>query len=397
MNHLRRIRMMLISLAAFTGVAMLINFLFNPFRAWPHRLISGIYYRVHVGRERVITPYMLRTVHPTTVLLGSSRVLMGIDIDQGLRDGYLNAGLSAASLPEISKEVDIALGNPRLKRIIWGVDFFAFESRWLPDPNTYERLQGNLRLRILDTLLSANTLDATYHLLDRAIGGRRGLDPSALQPIPWTPQFICRSFAANRLIGLSNLDPVRAAVYVRWAIPMYWNYHFSGNGMAIFREIVNKVRRANVELIVFLPPMSQYELESIRQDGQWQHFQDWKRDLARTTAYIDFSGYNEMARTDRLFMDLMHMRPEVGHTILRRLLGDSDAECGDNTRIIFASALQVNAENVDQMLALQDQREQAANVEPNKYYRAVATALVQGHNDWVQMGWLHTDEKPRTN
>ncbi len=387
----------MLSLAAFTGAMVLINFLFNPYRAWRHRLIDGIYYRVHVGRERVITPYMIRTVEPSTVLLGSSRVLMGMSIDQGFKDDYLNAALSAASLPEISREVDLALRNPRLKRIIWGVDFFAFERRWVPDPNTYARLRGNLRLRVLDTLLSAGALDATFHLLDRAIDGRHDLPANALQPIPWSREFICRSFASDEGMGLASLGPERAAVHVRWAIPMYWNYQFSSTAMPTFREIVAKIRRANVELIVFLPPMSQYELESLRQNGQWGHFQQWKRELARTTPYFDFSGYNQLAHTDRMFRDLMHMQPEVGHTILRHFLGDPDVTCGANGRIVLSSELTVNPGNIDRILALQDQREQMANVEPNKYYQAVARALVQGHGDWVKMGWLHTEDKTHTN
>jgi hypothetical protein len=396
MNYMRRLWMMLAALAVFSGAVMLINFVVNPFRAWRHRVVSGMFYRVHVGRERVITPYMIRTVRPTTVLFGSSRVLMGMYIDQGMKDGCLNAALSAASLPEISTEVDLALRNPRLKRIIWGVDFFAFESRWVPDPNTYARLEGNLRLRILDTLLSANTLDGSIRLLDRAYDGRRKLNPDALQPVPWTPEFICRSFAADNMQGLASLNLGRATVHVRWAIPMYWNYRFSSNAMPIVREIVNKIRRANVQLIVFLPPMSQYELESLRQNGQWQHFQQFKRDLVQIVPFIDFSGYNELARTDRMFRDLMHMQPEVGHIILRRLLGEPDVQCADNGQIIYGSQLQVNAGNIDQMLALQDQREQMANIEPNKYYQAVSRALVLGRADWTQMGWLRKDQ-PKTN
>jgi hypothetical protein len=381
--------MMMIMAAAFTGLVVMANFVVNPFRAWDHKLINGIFYRVHVGRERVITPYALRTVRPATMLLGSSRVLIGMNIEQGMKDGYLNAGLSAASLPEMSAEVDLAIENPNLKRIIWGVDFFAFEQRWRPDPPTYARLKGDLGLRITDTLLSANTLDGTIHLIGRALDGRRKLSAAALQPVPWTAQFICTRFAADNFQGLSSLDPPRMAVHVRWAIPMYSDFHYASDAMPIVSEIVDKVRRAHVELIVFLPPMSQYELEALRQNGQWQRFQDFKRELALRTPYADFSGYNRIARTDRMFRDLMHMQPEVGHAILRHLVGEPDVDCGGSGQIISSSELQVNAENIDQMLQLQDQREQMANAEPNKYYQALAGARAGGRHDSTQIGSLH--------
>jgi hypothetical protein len=76
--------MMLTALAALTGGALLFNFLINPFGTWRHRLVNGIYYRVRAGHERVIAPYLLRSTEPSTVMFGTSRVLMGIPIEQGI-------------------------------------------------------------------------------------------------------------------------------------------------------------------------------------------------------------------------------------------------------------------------------------------------------------------------
>ena len=50
-------------------------------------------------------------------------------------------------------------------------------------------------------------------------------------------------------------------------------------------------------MIPFVPPFSEYELELIRQGGQWETFQNFKRQLASVAPFWDFSGYNEIART----------------------------------------------------------------------------------------------------
>jgi len=63
-------------------------------------------------------------------------------------------------------------------------------------------------------------------------------------------------------------------------------------------------------------------------------------------------------------------------TILRRLLGDSDAQC-PQMKSVLDSGLRVDRGNVSRMLALQDQREQAANAQPNKYAEVVAKAMAQ--------------------
>src|SRR5690242_12768834 len=117
----RRLRLMLIGFFAALGIAMLINCAVDPWGAWSFHLIPGRYRRV--TEERVATPYLLRTAAPQTVLLGSSRVRFGMKIEQEVKDGVQNAALSGSRLREIAKEVKVALRNPNLRRIIWGVEF----------------------------------------------------------------------------------------------------------------------------------------------------------------------------------------------------------------------------------------------------------------------------------
>ncbi len=107
----------------------------------------------------MITPYLLRTSTPQTLLLGSSRVLFGMKIEQGVKDGFENAAFSGSSLPEIAKEVDIALRNPHLKRIIWGVEFYTFDNyRNECNPDTCARLDGDLGIKLTDSILSTDAL-----------------------------------------------------------------------------------------------------------------------------------------------------------------------------------------------------------------------------------------------
>jgi hypothetical protein len=375
--------MMLLALGALTAALLLFNFLVNPFGAWRHRLVSGVYYRLRGGgHERVITPYRLRTAMPATVLLGTSRVIFGMPVEQGYMDGFLNAGLSAARPEEIGKEVRLALKNRRLKRIIWEVDFFTFDERLKCVPETCARLDGSLRLLILDNLLSSDALDAAWHMLGRAISGRRALDRKALEPIPWPQDFICERFTTQAGIGLVNIGEKGALQQILSETPLYKGSACCGKGLAQLRSAVNEINRAGVESIVFLPPMTQYELEEIRQSGLWPRFQQFKRDLTASVSYWDYSGYNQISHTDSMFLDVVHMKPEVGMTILRQLLAMPDSKCAD-MQVVTGSALRVSPENIDQVLALQDARERAANAAPNKYSQVVARAIAQGRDDWA--------------
>jgi hypothetical protein len=376
MNYARRLRMMLIALAALTGALVLFNFAANPLGAWRHRLVSQLYYRERAGHDHIIAPYMLQSTEPETVLVGTSRVLLGMPIEQGYKDGILNAAMAAAHAQEISRVINDALRNPHLKRIIWGVEFFSFDARLACDPDTCGRLDGSLRLLILDNLLSAQALDFSYHLLRRAFRGPSHLNRAVRQPIPWPQEYICERFA-NQRGGLVASGEQGALRQILLEMPVYRDTVCCSEVMAKFVKTVAKIRSHGVELIVFLPPLTEYELESIRQNGLWPAFQQWKRDLTKVLPYYwDFSGYTELARSDAMYLDVLHAKPEVGMTILRRLLGLPDSGC-PQMGVVVDAGLRVDRNNIDQMLALQEEREEAANAEPNKYSDVVSRAITR--------------------
>jgi hypothetical protein len=369
----RRLRLMLTGFFATVAVVMLFNFVVNPLGAWRHRVVSDLYRRVKF--ERVITPYLLRTSTPDTLLLGSSRVLFGMKIEQGVKDGFQNAAFSGSHLPEISKELDIALRNPHLMRIIWGVEFYTFDEFSNGcSPDTCARLDGNLRIKLTDSILSSDALIASWRLLARAATGN--VTEAASMPIPWPAPFICNLFAHPEPPTLAGMDAAQRFREVS-NLPEYRHFKYSPALVKYFDGLVDRIRRAHVELIAFVPPVSEYELEMIRQTGRWADFQRWKRDLAARIAYADFSGYNGVARSDRMFIDAWHMEPAVGAVIMRRLLGFPDSDCPD-AAIVASVALPVTARNVDQMVALQEQRKDAAvATTPNVYSTTVAAAIVK--------------------
>jgi hypothetical protein len=368
----RRLRLMLTWLAAAMAVVIVFDFLVNPWGAWPVHLVPGKYRRVRF--ERVVTPYLLRTASPDTLLLGSSRTLYGMKIEQGVKDGVQNAALSGSRLPEIAKEVDIALRNPHLRRVIWGVEFYTIDA-YTNDcsPDTCARLDGDWGITLTDNILSADTFVGSYRMVLRALSGK--ITPAAAMPVPWPGPFICATFAHPEPPTLAGMDEQHRLREVS-QLPEYRHFDYSPALFQSFVDIVERIRRAHVELIAYVPPVNEFELEMIRQTGRWPDFQRWKRDLARHISYTDFSGYNGIARSDRMFMDAWHMEPAVGATIMRQLLGDSIPQCPD-AAIVAGSALPISADNVEQMLALQDRRKDEAIATPNVYSTTIAAVITK--------------------
>jgi hypothetical protein len=359
MNYDRRLRLMAFGLCVFVALIAVVNWLANPYGAWPISAIDPIYRKG--AAERVATPYRVRSAQPSVMLLGSSRMIYGMKIDQGERDGVLNAGLFGANLDEMATVLEVGLRNPKLKRVIWALDFFAFDNNLtgIIDPQTRLRLAGNARLKITETLLSLDALDLSRRMLGRALFGRHNLAAARSMPIPWTQDQIQAEFARP---GKNDLDQTSRAVIeaqVGYWIPIYSKYQWSDSRMALFQSAVARARRAGVEVSFFVPPLSDYELETLRQGGQWQSFQRWKRMLTAAGPYWDFSGYNEIAQQIDLFSDVAHYRPVVGFTILRRLLGEDCSRCGDRANQILNSGLWVEPATIEHVLADQNDREAA--------------------------------------
>ncbi len=367
---------MILLMVALDAIAMGVNYVVNPYGAWRIALIDPIFRKLTGDRAQM--PYQLRTTAPETVLIGSSRVQVGMRIEQGYRDGVLNASVGAASMADLSRIIDVALRNLRLKRIVWGVDFYAFNARIHHVNPTFEaRVAFSPRSLIEDSLLSLGALGDSFDLVKRAVRGRRRLPPTITSDIPWPMELICDQLAATQAHGLAmvpqtNIENGLAQVQ-SW---FYANYVFAPEIAVRFREIVDRARAHHVEVILFVPPMSEYELELIRQGGHWTDFERFKHAVAAVAPVWDFAAYNGISHTDNLFLDVLHMKPAAGNEILRIMLGlDASSACGEDARIIAKSAVRLDPSSIDAVLSQQERSRDQAASNSSRYSHIASAAL----------------------
>jgi hypothetical protein len=354
------------------GVAL--TWLLNPFGATRSNFIDPIFRKVK--RERLATPYMLRIAQPETLLLGSSRVLMGMRIEQGDRDGVMNAAIKGASLPEISRIVDVALQNPRLKRIVWGVDFFAFNTRWRSrDPSFNARIADDPAVRLEDTLLSLDALGDGLDMYKRSMRGLARLTPMMKAAVPWPMDLISDQYLKDRMDGLDLATHAQVEIQERQVIYLYLGYEFSPAQLEIFRATVERILAHNIQLVLFVPPMSEYELELIRQSGHWGDFEKFKRALAAISPFYDFAAYNQMASHDEFYLQVIHFKPAPGHQMLRIMLGLDDQPGDDEARVVIDSALHVDEASIDNVLAAEARMRDNAVKADLRYSQTAARAL----------------------
>jgi hypothetical protein len=387
----RRIRLAIGWVIGSLGFAAAINYLVNPYGAWRIELFNPIFR--NILDERVAIPYMIRTAQPQTLLIGDSRVRWGMGIEQGERYGVMNAAMLGATLNEMAQVTNIALGNraksshPKLKRIVWGADFFGFDQRLAEarDSPTRARLDSPWGSICQDTLLSLAMLDASQGVSERMVAGRGSLPLESVAEIPWDEQLIRRAFADSPK-GLSLENAASTKRQVEAFMPPYEHFRLSQNRIDLFGESIARARRAGVEAVFFVPPMSEYELEMIRQSGKWPAFQNWKSQLAEIGPYWDFSGYNAIAYNDRMFLDVIHFKREVGFAVLRRILGQTCARCGSEGQTVTEAGLLMDRATAAAALAEQDRRMRAASLRPSNYATRVSAVLAEHLRDAVATG-----------
>ena len=381
----RRLRFMLLALAAFLAVVAAVNWSANPYGAWRAAFFDPVHRPARITDtevgERVVTAYRIRAERPTTLLIGSSRVLNGMPVEgDGKPNDFFNASLSGASITENAALVRLGMQNPRLRRVIWGVEFYAFEQRMVGfrHPETRRRLEGGgwdlWILRVTETLLSRQALRDSQAVFESALSRRAPARPAI--PVPWPGEVIQQRLEDRR--GQPSLERDNEAwrrVQLDNWISLYLRYRPSREPLTLYRSVVADVRGAGMEVIPFVPPLSRCELDAIEEAGAWDAFQRWKRDLLVAGPYWDFSGYGKLDRDDSFFLDVPHFTPAVGHVILRETLGLDCERCGDRARMVHDAADRVDPGTVDAYLARQEALRAARGEPANGCARIVRTIL----------------------
>jgi hypothetical protein len=359
----RRLVLMLVCLVGVLGGVVTINWIVNPYGVWATTVVPRAYRLTDAAVDQVgehlSTPYRIRAERPETLLLGSSRVLRGVLVERTGHDTFFNASLSGSSLDELAAVLRLATANPRLQRVIWGVEFYAFDEKFVGfrHPEMQPRLQADerraLTLRVKETLFNTQAFRDSRRVLARA--ARRQKPDSLRDPVPWPEDLIRARLSGLNRRGLAEAKDARIKDQLKDWIVSYVDYRPSPQQLSLFQETVEGLRRAGREVILFVPPLSDCELETIDQLGEWDSFQRWKRELLGAVGpYWDFSGYGKLDLSPELFTDVPHFKPAVGQVILRRVLGMSCAECGERAQAIWNASVWVDAATIDAHLAGQE-------------------------------------------
>lgn len=291
--------------------------------------------------QRLFKAIDVTRLKPVTVLIGSSRTNLGLNpAYSGLDKPAYNLGLNGANTYEALRYLQHAIKNQEnLSLVVLGVDFIMFNASLGNQPGYWE---GRLEKQTITPQDAVNTIFS--------------LDALSLSR---------KTFAANRNHlggdtyypnGFMRLQPTEDETLssFRKALSIYFDVHkgyqLSDQYLEALQAIADLCREKDIPLVVFISPAHATQWEAIYTAGQWQTFEQWKREVAKIVPVWDFSGYNSVT-TEPLsenmnnYIDSSHYSEKVGNLVLSKILTDREETVPEDFGVLLTP------ENIESHLA----------------------------------------------
>ena len=346
----------------------------------------GLYYaKTHRGfnqqkegvrsKIRLIKALQLPIIKPQTILLGSSRVMDGINPENPILQEYppvYNLAVDMNRIHETKVLIIHAIKNAPIKRIIIGLDFFMFNSREQKNIDFDEKLIGR-KIHFYDycgaTLVSSTALYDSYKTVSTSFQ-----QPDRLE-------FYTNGFRPEAFYNLKNYESCH--YYTNWIFltpkkqdtKYYFDFTINESVYEELKSLLIICKNHNIDVKLFINPSHMYlDGEGIHAVKKWDDFKNWKRRICTLASdysipLYDFSGYNsvttEKVRTPMSFYwDSSHYKERVGNWIICRIFNKpSDAPTDFGIKIMpYNIEFQLNKIDEDRNKSLSNGDVSAATI-----------------------------------
>jgi len=349
----------------FIAGIMLFNYIVDPHNVFKTKTYSRLNAKKIESNEYLLKARDIVQQKPDVILLGSSRVRFGLDPQHyELLTGVpaYNAGLSSSTPAIQLNYLKYALkNNPKLKRVVLGLDFAAFKENSKQHVHyDEERLQttwftfvdwNEQTLSISATKASLKVLYDNWHNTTKYTTDTYATDGShkVESLLPMREQM---------LLNGENYFYIHLKGYIGDE-GYYRNYKLSDEQMNDLKQIIALCEENEIELFLFINPAHAMQWEAIELAGVWDEFEKWKQELVSLAPIWDFSGFHTVAITppDRFddYIDQSHYRKHIGNYIFQRMLHKNEEQVPKDFGV------QLSEHNINEHLAVI--REKKANWE----------------------------------
>jgi len=321
----------------------------------------NLYKTAYSSYARLAKPMQIEMHQPTRLALGSSRVFLGIPMDQhSWSEGKgFNAGMNGATIKTVVDLFEHATAVSDVQDALISTDLFMFNVNQLSAyPNKLARDGESAREKAIrqaslfsEALFSPDITAAMFETMRKQDEKYNKFLPSGQTNPEYEQKKSMRDGYINRFLQFED-----SLVRVAWSRCRDNQFPFAKDGKNSFDELDRILRLAgekNIRLRLFISPIHARVFETMSAAGLWDEFEEMKIQLvmhaqdARNlypsldVQVWDFSGYNPLTseaipsdptQSMLWFYDSSHFSDAVGRMILDEIyLESSEKKLG--TRI----------------------------------------------------------------
>jgi hypothetical protein len=319
------------------GAVAAFNLLVDPYRVYP-QVHLGAFDRLRDGMaNRRARAELVRHGTWDMMIFGTSRPKGGMPADHPAfaTNRVCNLSLDAARMSEAAVMLDYARRYNQVRHVILCLDF-ALSRHTQVDPSDFAESRFNPRLSLFSyhskNLIGSDATDRSFRFLTSLLqrdlppaGERNGFQVRSLKP-----------GASQRALFQKVL---RSLAY------SYAVVRSSPEEMQAFRHMLAVCRENNIGITLAINPVHALDLELMRAGGNWEGFEQWKRDIVSIVAeesmtgraaLWDFTGYwpptveevppaGDTTTRMRFYFENSHYTPAMGALMLDHMFGSASA------------------------------------------------------------------------
>lgn len=311
-------------------------------------------------RSRITKAYQVNNIKPQILIVGNSRVEMGLDPNNKHFAGkeVYNQGMPGAGIAmQVDYAIDAIKNNESIEQLLVGVDFLDFlltrqqvenfrTKKNLPSKNAYDFRLISQDIDNFSNVARAKEKIAMIFSLDAF----RASINTIFQQTALASSITSNGFnTALSYVGIMNSEGIKPLFKQKlqeistrlkakhWSIKAQENAPYSPIFSHLTR-LIEIARQKNIKVTFFINPYHFSYLHTLADDGQWQNFQLWKRTLFQHLNQLqgddlklwDFSGTSDFVNEAvpqanpkqqmKWFWEPAHYRKELGDILLETLL-----------------------------------------------------------------------------
>ena len=370
----RRYLIVLLGVAGSLYISMgIVNLLVDPFGIYDMPRIDGFNaIKVDVDKHiRLAKAVQVRNVLPKTVIVGSSRAMLGIPATDPLwsreKQPVYNLSLYGGYLYEAMRYFEHAVALGTVEHAVIVVDLWMFdrdwetrpgfsEARFVVDPDGQPQTPDDTE--ILKTLFSLDTFRSSLRTV-----GRQDRDDILIQGADGTSDW--RS-AEGWLRTKEGHRPQFGYMEHMFATTAWWpepgrrwavtDPNDPNSPLQFFRRMIRTSYEKSISSRIVISPSHARIWEVIHAGGLWFTWENWKRALVAIVdeeaeragkppyKVWDFSGYNAIT-TERVpntqelmqwYWDGSHFKQSVGRLILARMFDATDVDVPSDFGVVLS-------------------------------------------------------------